>query len=129
MLTVHSQRKQDLAVVCGQCNLYAEEKKNERAILRQQHIDCKITDALLKKGTKKHTDGWNTHSKVRSHIVLHLPHSEGGFGVTFNDVTKDAAFYSTTSCFVTWMGVFSQTRQELWLSVSRQAIVKRTWKS
>ena len=30
-------------------------------------------------------------------MVLHLPHAEGGFGVTFNDVTKDDAFYTTTS--------------------------------
>ena len=26
-------------------------------------------------------------------MVLHLPHKEGGFGVTFNDVTKDYSFY------------------------------------
>ena len=48
-------------------------------------------------------------------MVLHLPHAEGGFGVTFNDVTKDAAFYTTTSRFVAWLGAFSQERQELWL--------------
>ncbi len=36
------------------------------------------------------------------------------FGVTFNDV-KDAAFYTTTSRFVSWLGAFSQERQELWL--------------
>jgi hypothetical protein len=48
-------------------------------------------------------------------MVLHLPHAEGGFGVTFNDVTKDAAFYTTTSRFVVWLGAFSQERQELWL--------------
>jgi hypothetical protein len=28
--------------------------------------------------------------------VLHLPHVEGGFGVTFNDISMDAAFYTTT---------------------------------
>jgi hypothetical protein len=50
-------------------------------------------------------------------MVLHLPHTtaEDGFGVTFNDVTKDTAFYNTTSRFVTWLGAFSQERQELWL--------------
>ena len=48
-------------------------------------------------------------------MVLHLPHAEGGFGVTFNDVTKDAAFYTTTSRFVAWLGAFSQERQGLWL--------------
>ena len=33
-------------------------------------------------------------------MVLHLPHTEGGFGVTFNDVTKDSVFYTTTSHLV-----------------------------
>ncbi len=37
------------------------------------------------------------------------------FSVTFNDVTKDAAFYTTTSRFVAWLGAFSQERQGLWL--------------
>jgi hypothetical protein len=49
-------------------------------------------------------------------MVLHLPHVEGGFGVTFNDVTKDAAFYTTTSRFVAWLGAFPQERKQLWLS-------------
>jgi hypothetical protein len=48
-------------------------------------------------------------------MVLHLPHAEGGFGGTYNDVTKDAAFYTTTSRFVAWLGAFSQERQKLWL--------------
>ena len=33
----------------------------------------------------------------------------------FNDVTTDAAFYTTTSRFVAWLGAFSQERQKLWL--------------
>jgi hypothetical protein len=41
-------------------------------------------------------------------------HVEGGFGVTFNDVTKDADFYSITSRFVAWVGVFTQERQGFW---------------
>ena len=40
-------------------------------------------------------------------MCLHLPDAEGGFGVTSNDVTKDAAFYTTTSRFVVWLGTFS----------------------
>jgi hypothetical protein len=48
-------------------------------------------------------------------MVLHLAYAEGGFGVTFNDVTKDAAFYTTTSRFVDWPGAFPQERQDLWL--------------
>jgi hypothetical protein len=35
---------------------------NIRCVLQQQHVDCKIADALLKKGTKQHADGWDTSS-------------------------------------------------------------------
>ena len=34
-------------------------------------------------------------------MVLHLPYPEGGFGVTFNDVNKDAVFY--TLLHVLWL--------------------------
>ena len=71
-----------------------------RCVLQQQHVDCKIADARLKKGTNQHADGWDSSSKDWAHMVLHLTHAEGGFGVTFNDVTKDVAFYTTTSRFV-----------------------------
>ncbi len=79
-------------------------------------MDVKIADALLKKGTKKHVDGWDEASKDWTHMVLHLSHTEGGFGVSFNCVTKDDAFYNTTERFVSWMGAFSQERQKLWLT-------------
>ena len=48
-------------------------------------------------------------------MVIHPPHDEGGFGVPFNCVSKDAAFYATTSRFVSFLGAFSQERQRLWL--------------
>ena len=48
-----------------------------------------------------HADDWDSTSKVWTHMVLHLPHTDGGFGVTFNDITKDTVFYTTTSRFVT----------------------------
>ncbi len=67
-----------------------------RCVLQQEHVDCKIADALLKRGTKQHADGWDAHSKACAHMTLHLPHADGGFGVTFNAVTNDAAFYTTT---------------------------------
>jgi hypothetical protein len=91
---------------------------SNRCVIQQQHADRKISDTILKKGTNQHADGWDSHSKAWTHMVLHLPHAGGGFGVTFNDVTKDAAFYTTTSRFVVWLGAFSQERQELWTVVS-----------
>ena len=42
-------------------------------------------------------DGWDVVSKSCHHMVLHPPHVDGGFGVTFNDITKDVAFYTTTT--------------------------------
>jgi hypothetical protein len=73
---------------------------DNRCVLQQQHVDCKIADALLKKGTKQHADGWDASIKARAHMVLHLPHAGVGFGVIFNDISKDGAFYTTTSRFV-----------------------------
>ena len=64
-----------------------------RCVLKQQHVDCKIADTLLKRGTKQHGDCLDTSRKVWSHMVLHLPHDEGGFGVTFNDLTKDLGWF------------------------------------
>jgi hypothetical protein len=48
-------------------------------------------------------------------LARSVPHVEGGFGVTFDDVTKDTSFYTTTSRFVTWLDAFSQERQSLLL--------------
>ena len=58
-----------------------------RCVLQQQHVDCKIADALLKKGTKQHADGWDAPSKAWAHMCIHLPHAEGGFGVQFNEAS------------------------------------------
>jgi hypothetical protein len=59
-------------------------------VVNQQHLD-------QQKSVKQHTDGWDTSSKVWSHMVLHmvlhLSHVKGDFGVTFNDITKDTVFY------------------------------------
>jgi hypothetical protein len=35
--------------------------------------------------------------------------------VTFNDITEDAAFYTSTSRFVAWHGTFTPDRQVMWL--------------
>jgi hypothetical protein len=86
-----------------------------RCVLQQQHVNCKIANVLLKRDTKQHADGWDSSSKAWAHMVLHLPHADGGFGVTFNDVTKDAAFCTIALRFVAWLGAFSQEGQRLCL--------------
>ncbi len=52
-------------------------------VLQQQHVDYKIADTLLKKGTKQHADGWDASSKDWAHMCIHLPHAEGGFWCDF----------------------------------------------
>jgi hypothetical protein len=52
-----------------------------RCVLHQEDSNCKIADALLKKGTKQHGDGWDASSKDWAHMVLHLPHAEGGMSL------------------------------------------------
>ncbi len=64
-------------------------------VLQQQHVDCKIADSFLKRGTKQYADGWDSSNQDWTHMCIHLPHAEGGFGVTFNDVTKDGVFYTS----------------------------------
>jgi hypothetical protein len=59
-----------------------------------------LMDTLLVTSRDYVLCGFNSHQMVGTrlaHMVLHLPHADGGFGVTFNDVTKDAVFYTTTS--------------------------------
>ena len=51
------------------------------------------SDVLLKKDTgKEHGDGWDTHRKDWSHMVLRLSDTEGDFGFTFNDVSGLVTF-------------------------------------
>jgi hypothetical protein len=67
-----------------------------------------LMDTLLVTSRDYVLCGFNSHQMVGTrlaHMVLHLPHVDGGFGVTFNDVTKDAVFYTTTSRVVSWLGV------------------------
>jgi hypothetical protein len=73
-----------------------------RCVLQQQSVDCKITYTLLKRGTKEYVEGWDVVRKTWVHMVLHLPSDEVGFGITFNDVTKNVVFYTTISRFVVW---------------------------
>ena len=48
-------------------------------------------------------------------MLMHLPHDEGGFGVCSSNITMNAAYYTSTSRFIAWLGTFSQGRQNLWM--------------
>jgi hypothetical protein len=55
-------------------------------------------------------------------MVLHLSHDEGGYGVTVNDVTKDAVFYDYYITLRDLVWAFSQERYWLWLSKPQRTI-------
>jgi hypothetical protein len=61
-------------------------------MLQQQHVDVNIGDALMRKGTNNNCRVWSSEHKAWCDMVLHLPHAEGGFGVTPNAITRFAAF-------------------------------------
>ena len=75
-------------------------------VLQQQHVNVKIADALMRKGTNNNCRVWSSEHKAWCDMVLHLPHAEGGFGVTPNAITRFAAFYTSSSRLVAWMGRF-----------------------
>ena len=70
--------------------------------LQQQHVDHKIAEALLKKGTNNAYRTWTQQDRAWVDMVLHLPHEHGGFGVTHNTVSRhhDAASHTTNARFV-----------------------------
>jgi hypothetical protein len=52
----------------------------------QQHVDHKITNALLKKGTRNAYKTWNQQESAWVDMSLHESHDEGRFGVTNNTI-------------------------------------------
>ena len=68
--------------------------------LQQQHVDHKIAEALLKKGTDNAHRNWTRQDRAWVDMVLHLPHEHGGFGVTHNTISRHAASYTTNARFV-----------------------------
>jgi hypothetical protein len=48
-------------------------------------------------------------------MVLQLPDTEGDFGVTFNAMSKDAVFCTSTSRFVARLGILPQDHRVMWL--------------
>ena len=83
--------------------------------LQQQHVDYKIAEALLKKGTNNAYRTWTQQDRAWVDMVLHLPHEHGGFGVTHNTVSRHAASYTTNARFVAFLGTFPLPAQQVWL--------------
>ena len=80
-----------------------------------KHVDHKIAEALLKKGTDNAHRNWTRQDRAWVDMVLHLPHEHGGFGVTHNTVSRHAASYTTNARFVAFLGTFALPAQQVWL--------------
>jgi hypothetical protein len=59
--------------------------------LQQQHVDHKITNALLKNCTRDTYNSFNHQVRAWVDMCWHESHEEGGFGVTHNTVSQHAA--------------------------------------
>jgi hypothetical protein len=84
-------------------------------VLQQQHVDWKISNALLKKGTRDAYKTWNQQDRAWVDMRLHESHDEGGFGVSNNTITRHAASYTTNARFVAFLGTFARPAQQIWL--------------
>jgi hypothetical protein len=51
-------------------------------VLQQQHVNWKISNALLKKGTRDTYKTWNQQDRAWIDMRLHESHDEGGFSVS-----------------------------------------------
>jgi hypothetical protein len=60
--------------------------------IQQQHVDHKIVNALLKKGTGTNKS-WNQQDRAWVDMRLHESHEEDGLKVTHNTVTRHAESY------------------------------------
>ena len=81
----------------------------------QQHVDCHIASALLKKGTQDTYKTWNQQDRAWVDMRLHESHDEGGFGIPNNTITRRAAAYTTNARFVAFLGTFACSAQQVWL--------------
>ncbi len=77
-------------------------------VLQQQHVDWKISNALLKKCTRDAYKTCNQQDRAWVDMRLHESHDEGGFGVSNNTITRHAASYTTNARFVAFLGTFAR---------------------
>ncbi len=83
--------------------------------LQQQHVDWKIANSLLKKGTREAYKTWTQQDRAWVDMRLHELHEEGCFGVSHNMITRHAASYTTNARFVAFLGTFARPVQQVWL--------------
>jgi hypothetical protein len=74
-------------------------------VLQQQHVDHKIANALLKKGTREAYKTWTQQDRAWVDMRLHESHDEGSFGVPNNTISRHAAAYATNARFVAFLAL------------------------
>ena len=88
---------------------------DNQLVMQQQHVDYKIAEALLKKGTNNAHQTWALNHRALVDMVNHLPHDHGGFGITSNVISRKAALYTTTARFIAFVGTLPLANQSTWL--------------
>ena len=84
-------------------------------VMQQQHVDYKIAEALLKRGTNNAHQTWALNHRAWVDMVIHLPHDHGGFGITSNVISCKAALYTATARFIAFVGTLPLANQSTWL--------------
>ena len=84
---------------------------DNQLVMQQQHVDYKIAEALLKKGTNNAHQTWALNHRAWVDMVIHLPHDHGGFGITSNVISRKAALYTTTARFIAFVGTLPLANQ------------------
>ena len=80
---------------------------------QHHHLDFKIQDTLIRKGT--HNEVMSNERSNWVQMVLSLPIDSGGFGVTPKYASRDSAFYAVTARWLAWAGTLPAAHHELWL--------------
>ena len=83
--------------------------------MQQQHVDYKIAEALLKKGSYNAQQTWSLNRRAWVDMVINLAHDHGGFGITSNVISRKAALYTATARFIAFVGTLSLANQSTWL--------------
>jgi hypothetical protein len=83
--------------------------------LQQQHVHWKISNTLLKKGTREAYKTWTQQDLAWVDMRLHELHDEGSFDVSNNTITSHSASYTTNTRFVAFLSIFARPAQQVWL--------------
>ena len=84
-------------------------------VLQQHHVNHKIANALMKKGTRESYKKWNLQDHAWVDMRLHESHNDGGFVVPNNTISRHASAYTTNVLFFVFLGTFDHPVQEVCL--------------